>query len=54
MVFVYLLSFIINSGLPDSTVVKGMVLRRDTEGTIKCVQEAKVAVFAQVGANTDG
>lgn len=36
------------SGLPDSSVVKGMVLRRDTEGTIKTVKDAKVAVFAQV------
>jgi hypothetical protein len=30
-------------------VVKGMVLRRDTEGTAKLVKDAKVAVFAQVG-----
>jgi hypothetical protein len=37
-------------GLPDSRVVKGMVLRRDTEGTIKLVQDAKVAVYAQVCA----
>jgi hypothetical protein len=29
-------------------VVKGMVLRRDTEGTVKSVKDAKVAVFAQV------
>jgi hypothetical protein len=29
-------------------VVKGMVLRRDTEGTAKLVKDAKVAVFAQV------
>lgn len=36
-------------GLPDSSVVKGMVLRRDTEGTAKLVKDAKVAVFAQVG-----
>jgi hypothetical protein len=36
------------SGLPDSSVVKGMVLRRDTEGTVKMVKDAKVAVFAQV------
>lgn len=28
-------------------VVKGMVLRRDTEGTIKSVENAKVAVYAQ-------
>lgn len=35
--------------MPDSSVVKGMVLRRDTEGTLKLVKDAKVAVFAQVG-----
>lgn len=40
-------------GLPDSSVVKGMVLRRDTEGTLKSVKDAKVAVYAQVRA-TDG
>jgi hypothetical protein len=28
-----------------------MVLRRDTEGTIKLVKDAKVAVFAQVGCS---
>jgi hypothetical protein len=30
-------------------VVKGMVLKRDAEGTVKCVENAKVAVYAQVG-----
>jgi hypothetical protein len=29
-------------------VVKGMLLKRDTEGTVKHVSDAKVAVFAQV------
>jgi hypothetical protein len=29
-------------------VVKGMVLKRDAEGTVKCVENAKVAVYAQV------
>jgi T-complex protein 1 subunit theta len=31
----------------DSTVVNGMVLRRDTDGTVKEVSYAKVAVFVQ-------
>lgn len=44
---------ILGGGLPDSSVVKGMVLRRDTEGTIKLVKDAKVAVFAQ-GVDTSG
>ena len=34
-------------GLNDSKVVKGMVFRRDAEGTIKHVENAKVAVYAQ-------
>ena len=34
-------------GLHDSHVVKGMVLKRDVEGTIKSVSDARVAVFAQ-------
>ncbi|GAB4819631.1 hypothetical protein N2152v2_006677, partial [Parachlorella kessleri] len=34
-------------GLHDSHVVKGMVLKRDVEGSIKSVEDAKVAVFAQ-------
>jgi len=44
---------ILGGGLPDSSVVKGMVLRRDTEGTIKTVKDAKVAVYAQ-GVDTSG
>lgn len=31
----------------DSLVVKGMILTRDTEGTIKAVKEAKCVVYAQ-------
>lgn len=31
-----------------------MVLRRDTEGTIKLVKDAKVAVFAQVRVGVCG
>lgn len=34
-------------GVSDSAVVRGMVLKRDTEGTVKRVVNAKVAVFAQ-------
>mmetsp|Transcript_9099 Transcript_9099/g.15863 ORF Transcript_9099/g.15863 Transcript_9099/m.15863 type:complete len:543 (+) Transcript_9099:118-1746(+) len=34
-------------GLPDSKVIKGMVLRRDTEGTVKNLDDAKVVVFTQ-------
>ncbi len=40
-------------GLHDSSVVQGMVLKRDVEGTIKTVHTAKVAVFAQ-GVDTAG
>ena len=40
-------------GLQDSLVIKGMVLRRDAEGSIKRVADAKVAVFAQ-GVDTVG
>lgn len=40
-------------GIHDSSVVKGMVLKRDTEGTIKHVADGKVAVFAQ-GIDTVG
>lgn len=35
------------SGLTDSSVVKGMVLRRDTDGSIKHIENAKVACYAQ-------
>lgn len=34
-------------------VVKGMLLKRDTEGTVKEVSDAKVAVYAQ-GVDTSG
>jgi T-complex protein 1 subunit theta len=40
------------SGLTASSVVSGMVLKRDAEGTIKQVADAKVAVFAQ-GVDTE-
>jgi len=33
--------------LPDSSVVSGMVLKRDTEGTVKSIENAKVAVYSQ-------
>ena len=38
---------IAGSGVHDSTVVRGVVLKRDTEGVIKNVADAKVAVFVQ-------
>lgn len=38
---------ITGSGAYNSSVVKGIVIKRDTEGTIKSVTDAKVAVFAQ-------
>jgi T-complex protein 1 subunit theta len=44
---------IMGGGLPDSTVVPGLVLRRDAEGTVKRVTDAKVAVYAQ-GIDTAG
>ena len=34
-------------GVADSAVVRGMVLQRNTEGSVKRVTHAKVAVFAQ-------
>lgn len=37
----------------DSTVIKGLVLKRGVEGTVKHVENAKVAVFAQ-GVDTLG
>ena len=37
----------------NSTVIKGLVLKRGVEGTVKCVEDAKVAVFAQ-GVDTLG
>lgn len=44
---------IMGGALPDSQVVKGMVLKRDAEGSVKCVENAKVAVYAQ-GVDTSG
>ena len=38
---------ITGSGAYNSSVVKGIVIKRDTEGTVKNVTDAKVAVFAQ-------
>ncbi|KAK9824017.1 hypothetical protein WJX72_006993 [[Myrmecia] bisecta] len=35
------------AGATDSHVVKGIVIKRDTEGTLKAIHDAKVAVFAQ-------
>lgn len=43
----------IGGSLHDSFVVNGVVLQRDTEGTVKQVENAKVAVFAQ-GVDTSG
>ncbi|KAI5671773.1 hypothetical protein M9H77_12137 [Catharanthus roseus] len=37
---------LLGGGLHDSTIVRGMVLKSDTVGTIKRVEKAKVAVFA--------
>jgi T-complex protein 1 subunit theta len=33
--------------LLDSRFVKGMVLKRDTEGSVKAVEDAKVAAYTQ-------
>lgn len=38
---------ITGGGLQDSTVVSGMVLKRDTEGSIKQIENAKVAAYSQ-------
>ena len=38
---------LVGGGMHGSSVVKGVVIKRDTEGTVKNVQDAKVAVFAQ-------
>ena len=35
------------SSLPASMVVKGMVLKRDSEGRVKHVENAKIAAFAE-------
>ncbi|RYR32375.1 hypothetical protein Ahy_A10g046958 isoform A [Arachis hypogaea] len=37
---------LLGGGLHNSTVVRGMVLKSDTVGTIKRIEKAKVAVFA--------
>lgn len=39
------------ASLTESTVVKGMVLRRDAEGTIKSIENAKVAAYT-LGVDT--
>ncbi len=44
---------IAGGGIHDSSVVRGMVLKRDAEGTVKRVTNGKVAVFAQ-GIDTAG
>jgi T-complex protein 1 subunit theta len=44
---------IMGGGLPDSAVVPGLVLRRDAEGSVKSVCNAKVVVYAQ-GIDTAG
>ena len=38
---------ITGGGIHDSTVIKGLVLKRGVEGTVSFVRDAKVAVFAQ-------
>lgn len=38
---------IVGGAIHDSTVVNGMVLKRDAEGTVKEAKDAKVAVYAQ-------
>lgn len=40
-------------GIRDSRVVKGLVLKRGVEGNVTCVENAKIAVFAQ-GVDTLG
>lgn len=44
---------ILGSALPESAVVRGMLLKRDAEGSIKAASDAKVVVFAQ-GVDTAG
>lgn len=41
------------SGLLESKVIKGMVIKRDAEGTKKTASDAKVAVYSQ-GVDTSG
>lgn len=38
---------LLGASIHDSHVVKGMVLKRDSEGTIELVEDAKVVVYAQ-------
>lgn len=38
---------LVGGGLHNSSVVRGMVLKSDAVGSIKRIEEAKVAVFAQ-------
>lgn len=38
---------IVGAGVHDSSLVRGVVIRRGPEGTIKSTTDAKVAVFAQ-------
>ena len=38
---------LVGGGMHGSSVVKGVVIKRDTEGTVKNIKDAKVAVFAQ-------
>lgn len=38
---------VVGGSIYDSSVVNGMVFKRESEGTIKRVVDAKVAVFAQ-------
>ncbi len=43
---------ILGGGVTDTKLVKGFVLPRDVEGTIKHVQNAKIAVFVSgIGTN---
>lgn len=44
---------LMGGGLPDSHVVKGMVFKRDAEGTVKEIKDGKVVVYAQ-GVDTTG
>lgn len=38
---------LVGGGAHSSSVVKGVVVKRDTEGTVKAVKDARVAVYAQ-------
>lgn len=44
---------VMGGGLADSTVIKGMVFKRDAEGSIKEATDAKVVVYGQ-GVDTAG